>query len=235
MDLSKYLRSIINYLLPPRCVFCFGLGLPYNICSNCQQYLPSLPQKCQQCAQFLPSSPELICGRCLSDPPAFERTFVLFPYLPPIPSLITRLKFKGELANAKVLGELMQAQIPLWYEQIAKPDLIIPVPLHAQRLAERGFNQALEIAKPISRAFAIPIDAAGVQRKKATRPQSSLNAKERQRNIKNAFITHRDYNGCRIAILDDVMTTGQTVRELSKTLQEKGAKVIHILSCARGA
>jgi ComF family protein len=113
------------------------------------------------------------------------------------------------------------------------PQLIIPMPLHASRLKERGFNQAIEIARPISRTLSIPLDYTGSMRKKSTPAQSGLASSARKSNIKNAFIANRNYDGLAVAVLDDVITTGSTMNEFCHLLQAQGAKTIDVWCCAR--
>lgn len=113
------------------------------------------------------------------------------------------------------------------------PDLIIPIPLHTSRLRQRGFNQALEIARPISKKLNIPIDTQGICRTKATVAQSSLPAKLRRQNIRQAFTSNRRFDGLKIALLDDVVTTGHTVEECSQLLKQQGAQEIDIWCVAR--
>ena len=129
----------------------------------------------------------LQCGFCLREPPAFDRTFALFPYAEPIIQLIVALKFKHDLRIAKTLSELFLRQIPIWYANHPLPDIIIPVPLHSHRLQQRGFNQALEIARPISKALKIPLDIEGIRRAKSTTAQSGLSAALRIVYFKGAF------------------------------------------------
>lgn len=175
-----------------------------------------------------------LCGACLTSPPAFDKTHTLFPYRDPIMQLIIKLKFGGALSHAQTLGQLMAKKIRgEWYLNQALPDIIIPVPLHAKRLRERGFNQALEIARPISAQLNIPIDTKGVKRIRHTAAQSGLTAKERKQNIKNAFNVNGSYADLHIAIIDDVVTTGQTMRELCQTLKNNGCKRIDVWCCAR--
>jgi ComF family protein len=155
-------------------------------------------------------------------------------YLPPITKLIMELKFHHKLVNAEILGQLMaQTLQKRWYYNKSLPDVIIPVPLHTQRLQERGFNQALEIARPISDRLQIPLDTLSCQRARHTTAQATLVAEQRHQNVKNAFVIHQDFTGRTIALLDDVITTGQTVAELSKTLKKAGAKRIDIWAIAR--
>lgn len=120
-----------------------------------------------------------------------------------------------------------------WYQKNSLPDLIIPIPLHQKRLQERGFNQALEIAKPIAKKFGLPIDYKGIQRIKFTMPQSGLAALERKRNMDNAFSISENYSGLYIALVDDVITTGCTVRECARLLVKHGAAKIDLWCAAR--
>ena len=221
-------------LFPSLCILCRGPAIFY-ICLGCWQDLPSLAHCCQQCAQILPIKQQssLKCGTCLKQKPHFDRTYALFPYVSPISDIIIKLKFQQKLHYAQALGKLLAAAIPDWYKIDALPDLIMPVPLHALRLRERGFNQALEIARPISKTLHLPIDKFGVRRTKPTLAQSSLPSLKRKQNMADAFTTQRRYTGKTIAIIDDVMTTGHTVSALSRLLKEQGAKRIDVWCCAR--
>lgn len=110
---------------------------------------------------------------------------------------------------------------------------MIPVPLHPRRLRERGFNQALEIARPIRKILGIPIDIASVARSKYTRAQSGLSALERKGNVMDAFVSYEDYTGLSIAVIDDVITTGHTISEFCQLLKQHQASSIHVWCCAR--
>lgn len=138
--------------------------------------------------------------------------------------LISELKFGEQLQHTRLLGQLLVSRITQHYTEL--PQLIIPVPLHKQRLQQRGFNQALEIAKEVSNAIHIPIAADAIWRHKATQPQAQCTASQRERNIKNAFRLHQSINAHRIILLDDVITTGNTVRECSRCLKQ--ANIEHI-------
>lgn len=120
-----------------------------------------------------------------------------------------------------------------WYLNKRLPDRIIPVPLHAKRLKERGFNQALEIARPVAKHLRLPLDARGCKRTKYTDAQAQLDFANRSYNIKEAFSIESDYSNQHIAIIDDVTTTGQTLRELSQALKKAGAKQIDLWCCAK--
>jgi len=208
----------------------------FNICHPCQQDLPILPHSCPQCAQFLPAAQitDAVCGACLKNPPPFHITHAAFPYEPPIIQLIIKLKFQHQLSYAQALGQALTHAIRTrWYAHQPLPDLIIPIPLHAQRLRERGFNQALEIAKPISKTLGIPIDYQGTRRIKPTAAQSGLPAAERKRNITHAFAVTGDYTNKHLAVIDDVITTGHTMLEFCRLLKQSGAARIDVWCCAR--
>jgi ComF family protein len=181
--------------------------------------LPILPQSCPRCATILPMplTANLRCGECLKHPPAFDTTYALFSYETPITKLIMELKFHQKLVNAELLGKLMaNALTERWYYNKPKPDVIIPIPLHPIRLQERGFNQALEIARPISKALHIPIDILSCQRIKHTEAQAQLLAENRGQNMKNSFRINATLKGKHIAVVDDVITTGHTENSGSK-------------------
>jgi len=147
---------------------------------------------------------------------------------------VMQLKFNHLLMNGRILGELLAENIEQkWYLQQPLPTRIIPIPLHSSRLKDRGFNQALEIARPIAQRLNIQIDQTSCQRQKFTVAQATLPATERQANIKNAFQMKGDFSGQHIAVLDDVITTGFTVSEFCRMLKKHGARRIDVWCCAR--
>ena len=131
----------------------------------------------------------------------------------------------------QLLGKLMAREIAL--KEMPLPQLLLPVPLHAKRLRQRGYNQALELARPIANSFGLPIDTSSCMRRKATTEQVGLSAKKRKSNIKDAFEITGDFRNKHVAIIDDVMTTGSTVSELSQQLLQAGAKQVDVWVCAR--
>lgn len=240
MTLIKFFQLAYHHILPSICILCHASleGSAQNICNACLVDLPILPNCCCICARFLVSeiSAATICGACLKNKPHFERTFALFPYQPPIVQLIFALKFNHQLYYANTFARLLLSQIEtLWYQNETLPDVIVPVPLHINRLRERGFNQALEIAKLISKKLKIPLDHSGVIRIKHTAAQSGLKSRERKQNLANAFAISRknNFKDLKIAVIDDVITTGSTVDSLSKVLKADGAEDIHVWCCAR--
>jgi ComF family protein len=176
----------------------------------------------------------MICGICLHHSQPFNIAYALYLYQAPITKLILSLKFSRSLVNAHVLGGLLAEMIKTtWYKDKPFPSIIIPVPLHPKRLKERGFNQALELARPISRLLKIPIDALSCKRIKHTAAQATLSSIERQKNVKNSFKILKQFTTQHIAVLDDVITTGHTIREFCDALKRHGAKTIDVWCCAR--
>jgi len=223
--------NIIQYsLLPASCILCGNKGMPHkDLCFACHKALIKMGNHCYCCAQSLPLSGQL-CGLCQSTPPAFDRTFAPFMHQGEIRYLINQLKFHGAYKHSHILGLLLAEHIA---KTINPAKLIIPVPLHPIRYRQRGFNQTLEIAKTISKELSIPFNNSCCQRRKNTPHQISLTAKQRHKNIKNAFQVVDKINTPHIAILDDVFTTGATVNELAKTLKASGVKQVDIWVCAR--
>ena len=220
-----------GYLFPCTCILCkLPSNEPRDLCSFCESNLPKITQYCRQCANPIPEHLAL-CGMCLKNPPYFDKTIALFHYQHPIDKLIQGLKFSHQLVYAKVLGELLANLLNETYEN--PPQCIIPVPLHRKRLQERGFNQAIEIAKPISKKLKIPIYRLNAKRIRHTDPQAKTHADSRHQNVKNAFIITKEIPFERIAVIDDVVTTGHTVNEFCKTLKNSGVKEIHLWCCAR--
>jgi ComF family protein len=234
--ISDYLKKMATWLLPYTCILCHqNSQCSRDLCFNCYQELPHLTLTCPRCALPLKEvGPNILCGHCLRYNPPFIETYALFYYEPPITRLILELKFNQNLAHARVLGELLTEKIHTqWYCNQSLPKLIIPVPLHPKRIQERGFNQAIEIARPIARALQLPLDTQSCQRIRHTAAQATLSASERLQNIKNAFHVSRNLNQQSIAVVDDVITTGHTVMEFCNTLKKNGAGPISVWCCAR--
>jgi len=235
--IKKAQQLIHPWILPFTCILCGGRSdREQDLCSACYYDLPIITQSCQLCANIILTQHgyNYHCGNCLKHPPPFASTHALFTYEEPIISLLVSLKFHHHLAVARVLGELMAEKIVRhWYASKPLPDLIMPVPLHLERLRERGFNQALEITRPITAKLNLQLDYRSAQRIKNTPAQMKLRAETRQANIKNAFRISGDFRGKRIAIIDDVMTTGATAAEFSKALLEHGVESVEVWCCAR--
>lgn len=171
-----------------------------------------------------------VCGACQRRPPAFARALALFHYAPPVDQLVHGLKYHGRLELARVLGRLLADALALRSRHI---DVIVPVPLHRARLRARGFNQALELARPIARRLGVPIDYHCVVRARNTPPQATLAPKARRRNVRGAFVAKGRLDGLRIALVDDVLTTGQTADAVATCLRRAGARQVELWVLAR--
>jgi ComF family protein len=198
------------------------------LCTGCDADLSHYrAPACPVCA--LPTPGGQTCGACLQHPPAFDRTLAAFSYHFPIDRLLHAFKYSGNLA----LTEILAKPLALLATNHPKPDLLMPMPLHPGRLRERGFNQSLEIARPISRWLDIPLTADASQRTRNTPTQAGLKLKERRRNVRGAFACDLDLCGKKIAVLDDVMTTGATLNEISRILKNRGASEVNAWVVAR--
>jgi ComF family protein len=243
----KILTHLTNMIFPRTCVLCGDSGANnIDLCLSCQKELPIITNACSQCGMELDNFQEAsptkpcktnICGACLKDPPPFDRTIAIFNYHSPIDQFIINLKFHKNLLYAAILGKLTAKSLELCYEHCNKPEVIIPIPLHPNRLKERGFNQSLELFHPIAKKLHIPIDAYNWLRTKDTVAQSLLDGNERRKNIQHAFSCNRKYKTnpypySYVAVVDDVFTTGATLREFCKTLRTAGIKKIDVWTCA---
>ena len=209
------------------CVLCGTRVRGKLLCPDCADDLPHLPvERCPQCA--LPSPGGLLCGACLKTPPRFEHCEAVYHYAFPLDVLIQQCKYAG----AQELAELFAEALAQRLADLPLPDLIIPMPLHPARLRERGFNQALEIARRLGDRLNQPCHHA-CRRQRDTPPQAGLDLKARKRNLRGAFICDEDLTGKRIALLDDVMTSGSSLNELAKAARRAGAMEISAWVVAR--
>lgn len=231
------IKKIYQWLLPTSCALCNDKSIEdMDLCFGCYSDLPWLQQACIQCALPLSNYTNSVqhCGLCTKLVPPFDRTVALCSYDEPIISFINLLKFNGQLKYARLLSQLFIKYLllnPLYLQSL--PECIIPIPLHIDRLKERGFNQALELSRLISTHFKIPIMLDACQRIRPTQPQSLIHANQRRNNIKNAFTINKTLKAKHIAIIDDVVTTGTTVTELSQLFKEIGVARIDIWCYAR--
>jgi ComF family protein len=187
---------------------------------------------CYRCAEILemPITVPVLCGRCLSRNPAFDETIAPFIHQGAVRNLIGTLKFGTHYKNARLLGMLLSDHLKHTAE---RPDLILPVPLHKARYRQRGFNQAIEIARTVAKELQIPLDLSSCERHRDTPHQTQLSAKKRRKNLKNAFSIIKPIHARHIAILDDVMTTGSTAHELAYVLKKAGVSRVDVWVCAR--
>jgi ComF family protein len=215
--LGKLARRFANLAFGGSCFLCRGAAEGV-LCAACDADLPRLTgSTCPRCA--LPAQEGALCGRCLARPPAYDATVAALAYAFPADVLVRALKFHGELALAPLLGRMLAARLP----RGVRVDFLLPMPLSAARLRERGFNQSLEIARQVAAATGCPLAPFLAERSRDTPPQLGLPVAERERNVRGAFCCTRDLARAEIAVLDDVMTTGATLEELAATLKRAGA------------
>jgi ComF family protein len=197
------------------CALCGGISGPEPLCAACAAGLPALPERCPRCA--LPSVRGALCGRCLADPPNFDATLALWLYEFPCDRLVQALKYRGWLALAPFFARAFSSRT------LPAVDLVVPMPLYPRRLAQRGFNQAVEVARCLSRRAGLALAPRGARRVRDTAAQTDLPYGERAKNVRGAFACDLDLSGKRVAVVDDVMTTGATLNELAGELKRAGA------------
>jgi len=173
----------------------------------------------------------MVCGECQKDPPAFVSTHAAFRYAAPVDKLIQNLKYRQRLDLSRVLGSYLADYLEDNVETL--PDVIVPVPLHPLRLRERGYNQSLEIARFVAARFQLPVSATEIKRIRATLPQTELSREQRRKNVRGAFTANISFGGLRVAIVDDVMTSGHTADALAQCLIKNGAAEIWVWVVAR--
>jgi ComF family protein len=219
---------------PPSCLLCGSAGAAeIDLCGACAADLLRNDPACAVCAEPLAANGggKLVCGECLRDPPAFSSSFVPYRYAYPLDHLVRGLKFRNELACGRVLGELFSQCLLAHGGSL--PEAIVPVPLASRRYRERGYNQASELALAIRRVTGVAVRSGVVIRQRETAEQAGLNRKARRRNVRSAFTAVAPVHARSVAILDDVVTTGSTVRELATVLLEAGAEQIAVWAIAR--
>jgi len=219
-------------LFPPVCRLCLApTGHDDGLCSACRSELPWLMHSCSGCAIPLPVETQAtFCPQCQKIHPHLDHCQALFGYLEPVDQWIQQLKFRQDLTAARLLGELMAENVAANSED--QPLSLLPVPLHRARLRARGYNQSLEIARPLARkGYALKPDVC--RKHKATAAQSDLPARKRRHNVRGAFSVTRPLQGERFLLVDDVLTTGATLNELARTLKNAGAERVEAWVIAR--
>ena len=231
--LSNWARAFLNgcslfaqAAFPAHCVLCGARSPPRRLCVACATSLPRLPrERCARCALPLPSGET--CGDCLTRPPHYDRVLAAYPYRFPVDALVQAYKYGRDLSLATVLAADLVTEI------VDRVDAIVPMPLAAARLSERGFNQAHELARYVGRAVRVPVLSNACRKVSERAPQASLPFSERARNIRGAFVCDADLRQMRVAIVDDVMTTGASVNELARNLKRAGAVGVSVWVVAR--
>ncbi len=224
------LSEFINILIPPVCALCERGAAKTAFCAGCEAEFEKrriTGPACVSCGAPFPSNeaPAHRCSSCVRSEPPFNVAWSAYRYDSIILDAVHGLKYRGRTTLAKGLGDLLArvitARLP------GGLDLIAPVPLHPKRLKERGFNQSLLIARRISKLLETPLDCFNLARAVETEPQVNLKANERKKNVRGAFAIENPavFKGARVLLVDDVYTTGATIRECSKALKKAGAEV----------
>ena len=225
-SLQQLANASLRNFLPGNCLLCGADGEGDLLCPDCSADLPFSPTaSCPQCGE--PTTFSERCGACLNKPPHFDRTLALFRYEFPVDRLIHAFKYGHQLAVGQWLGLRLAERIT------PGADVIIPLPLHNDRLRERGFNQSMEMARIVEKCLKIPVDRSSLLRTRATPPQASLEHKERHKNVRGAFECRNDMSGRHVLLIDDVMTTGATLDECARVLKLHGAGEVSVAIAAR--
>lgn len=238
--MKLFWSALINFFLPPRCLFCGQIIDGFKDVPACSSCLAALiffsSPKCPKCGIGFATAqgPDHICGRCLNEELNFTLARALGPYEGLMAELITRFKYQGATYLAHPLGKLM-ADYKDEIFSFAHIEMVVPVPLHPRRLQERGFNQSLLLARVISRIHKIPLEFNVLERIRYTQPQTQLSRLEREKNMRGAFRVRKNHlpAGSNILLIDDVFTSGATVGECARVLKEAGAQQVQVLTLAR--
>ncbi|MBF0265264.1 MAG: ComF family protein [Gammaproteobacteria bacterium] len=235
--MKHFIQFLQHQISSSHCILCNKeADIEISLCPQCINNLPINQQACIYCAIPLSSNTkQLICGHCQKNPFIFDQSFSPFLYHDSIIPLIHQLKYQEKLYIARTLAKLFTHQ--LQKINFRKPDALVPIPLHTSKYKQRGYNQTQEITNFISKELHIPIDNQLLVRKKPTISQQSLNAKQRQNNMKDAFEVKQENNMIKnyhhITLIDDVMTTGNTLQSAAKQLKKSGISVIDTWTIAR--
>jgi len=221
------IRQIFKHFLPAQpCYLCGAASHDGICCADCAADLPRLTKNhCPICA--LPTFAGEVCGHCLRESPNFDQTLAAFAYGFPLNKLVQSLKFNQRLELANYLADELAKAIT------HRPDALVAMPLHPTRLRERGFNQSQLLAQRLAQQLNIPCLTHACQRSRHTTPQTALPWKERHKNVHLAFECEADLSGQKIAMIDDVMTTGASLNELAKVLKRAGANRVEAWVVAR--
>lgn len=233
MIFHKIINKCLKYnhkAFSSRCLLCFSCvkNSHLSICSQCISDLPWQTRSCcPQCGVI--SVQGEICGHCLKSPPAFDHTQSVCNYEYPLNAILQQYKYGNKLIVAELFGKLLADALP----RTDLPDVIIPMPLHPHRLKERGFNQAVEMARVTARELKLKLDVSICRRTLLSPPQASLPLKQRVKNMRNAFACDGQLNGLRVALVDDVMTTGASLNALAAAIKKAGASTVDCWVIAR--
>lgn len=228
-----WLEAAQQLLYPNRCLLCAaatGASLP--LCQHCRADLPQNTDTCAQCALPLQGTAgQTLCGRCQQRPPYFNQAIAPFQYLSPIDHLLGRFKHHGSLTHGRLLAQLLGEAI----ERLgpARPQILLPTPIHPMRLRVRGFSQTLELTRHLSKKLAIPWDDRLLTKQRHTPTQQGLDRRARRRNVRGSFHCNTGLPWRHVALVDDVITTGTTADEMARVLKQAGVVEVSVWAVAR--
>lgn len=239
--MQKFLSGLADLLFPPRCAVC-GTGMERDgFCEDCLARVSFIGSPmCPRCGLPYPveegGGADHLCGECIAESKQGGRHFSVARsvgvYKDSILEVVHRFKYGGKLPAGRLLGSMMAERAGGFFE-MRRFDVVVPVPLHRERLKQRGFNQSLVLAREIAARFDLPVDFESLKRLRDTGPQASLGGSERRDNVRGAFAAAGSIKGKRVLLIDDVMTTGSTVRECARALAGKGALEVAVYTVAR--
>ena len=238
MGFRNFFTAAADFFFPPRCLLCRNfLIAPHEtyFCSPCSEALPLISGPlCPRCGMpfVSPEGADHLCSRCIGKDPAFDTARAVGIYAGALRQAIHLFKYNSRSLLAAPLGIVLAEQGRGLLEH--EHDVIMPVPLHARRIRQRGFNQSLVLARQVGKLWGVAVAAEGLERTRWTDPQTMLHERQRLRNVRDAF-------SCRttavekksILLVDDVYTSGSTVNECAKVLKRSGARRVDVLTLAR--
>ena len=223
-------ETLVLLLCERRCLLCaHASAAAWPLCASCLSDLPALPNPCQQCASPLPAGADY-CESCANANPPADSVVAAYRYAFPLDKLIHALKFEGKF---EVLAALECALRAVFADAVFDVDCVVPMPLHPKRQRERGFNQAQLIGQIISQLARKPLREDLLRRVRMSVPQSRLDAAGRHSNVFGAFEASAKVRGMRLLLVDDVMTSGATVRAAASALYACDAHSVHVVVLAR--
>lgn len=221
--------QLLPVLWRQNCVLCTENAGNSALCPACRNDLPRMPDAlCPVCALPVNES-DMLCGKCLKHPPAYERTLAAYAYTFPLDRLVHAFKYHHQFS----LLDTLTAPLIEVLQHLPRPDAVLPMPLHPLRLRERGYNQALLLAQHLAHQLNLPLLTHSCQRTRATTGQAHLSRQQRLDNLRDAFTCDANVRGLHIAIVDDVMTSGSSAQHLAQALKKAGARAVECWVTAR--
>lgn len=229
--LQRALTRLVDLILAPGLCLACGCELytPESLCTSCRVRLERVPSPCAACGQPNPVA-GFLCPKCLLDPPRWQQMVAPLQYRGLVRDYLLQFKFDEALFLGKTL---CRECLPAFRSTAPSPEALLPVPLHRQRLFERGYNQAEEIARHLSGALGIRLDRRALTRRRPTPSQSGLSAAQRASNVHGAFAYDSRQAYRHVAIVDDIVTTGSTVDEITRVLHRGGVEFVEVWALAR--